>query len=180
MRFSLPVFAMRQHQIILSANSFCRTGLLIKNRSLFDKSSSLLYFKNQLFYSKPFSALPNLIGKNKNAVPRPYYVSASMPSSRVLISSQFSSEATSGQKKGSSKFKVLLLGFGLGGLAGLWYAYKKINQKVLPIANVGSGNNMLYSEAPPVKLVTKKVFCFINTFWSTFQFFSLIFTGCES
>ena len=159
MRFSLPVFAMRQHQIILSANSFCRTGLLIKNRSL-DKSSSLLYFKNQFFYSKPFSTLPNLIGKNKNAVPRPYFVSASVPHSRVLISSQFSSDAASGQKKGSSKFKVLLLGFGLGALAGLWYAYKKMNQKVLPIANVGLGNNMLYSEAPPVKLVTKKVFLF--------------------
>jgi hypothetical protein len=157
MKFSLPVLAMRQHQIILSANSFCRNGgLSIKNRSL--DQNALRYFTNQFFYSKPLSTLPNLIGKkNHCTVPIKPCLSSSMPSSRALIFSPYSSDATSGQKKGNSKLRVLLIGFGLGAFVGLGYAYKKMNQKVMPIANLGSGNNMLYSEAPPVKLVTKKV-----------------------
>lgn len=146
---------MRQH-IFLSA--YCRTGL-VKSRNL--EASSFLQFKSQFVYSKPVSAFPNLMVSKSRLLhattSKPLVVSSS-PGRVLLISNQqYSSDAQSGQKKGGSKLKILLIGFGLGASVGLGYTYRKLNQKVMPIANEGSGNDLLYSEAPPVKLITKKV-----------------------
>lgn len=61
-----------------------------------------------------------------------------------------------GRKRGAM-FKLAASSFGIGVLVTLGYYYRKLNTKYLPIANLDSGNDLLFAEAPPAGLVTKKV-----------------------
>jgi len=53
---------------------------------------------------------------------------------------------------------MAVVGFGVGALAGLGYMYRKMNTKVMPIANIdGKGNSFLFSEPPPVDVIARRV-----------------------
>ena len=71
--------------------------------------------------------------------------------------SKQSESKTDAGKKGSSKMKLLIMGFGLGALVGLGYMYKNIRHKVMPIANIDSENLLLFSEPPPIDFIAKRV-----------------------
>nr|CAG4640143.1 EOG090X08KD [Daphnia pulex] len=61
-------------------------------------------------------------------------------------------------RKGSSKIKLLMTGFGFGAVIGLSYWYNKnVRNKMVPIANVDSENKLLFLEPPPVDFIAKKV-----------------------
>ncbi len=72
--------------------------------------------------------------------------------------SQSESKSDNG-RKGSSKIKLLMIGFGFGAVIGLSYWYNKnVRNKMVPIANLDSENKLLFSEPPPVDFIAKKVF----------------------
>jgi hypothetical protein len=72
--------------------------------------------------------------------------------------SQSESKSDNG-RKGSSKIKLLMIGFGFGAVIGLSYWYNKnVRNKMIPIANVDSENKLLFLEPPPVDFIAKKVF----------------------
>lgn len=60
-------------------------------------------------------------------------------------------------KKGSSKIRLLAIGFGIGAVVGLAYIYKSLKQKVVPLANLESDKIPLLLEPPPIDLIAKKV-----------------------
>nr|CAG4641811.1 EOG090X08KD [Eurycercus lamellatus] len=59
--------------------------------------------------------------------------------------------------KGGNKIKLLVIAFGAGAAIGLVYYYRKTNEKTLLIGNVDSGNDLLFSEAPPIDRISKKI-----------------------
>jgi hypothetical protein len=88
--------------------------------------------------------------------------------------SQSESKSDNG-RKGSSKIKLLMIGFGFGAVIGLSYWYNKnVRNKMIPIANVDSENKLLFLEPPPVDFIAKKVFekkCYIISDCFVFFFF---------
>ncbi len=66
------------------------------------------------------------------------------------------------KKKSGGKMILLVAAFGVGAVASLGYYYRKLTKKHLPIANVDTGGNkFLFSEAPPIDRVAKRV----NLLW---------------
>nr|CAG4638545.1 EOG090X08KD [Cyclestheria hislopi] len=61
------------------------------------------------------------------------------------------------EKKKPRTMALLAIGLSVGGLIGLAYAFRESQQKKLPVANFESGNDNLYSEAPPKDLVARRV-----------------------
>lgn len=65
---------------------------------------------------------------------------------------------TDSAKKGSSKVKLLTVGFGLGAVIGFGYFYNKnFRHKSGPIANLDSDDKLFLSESPPIDFIAKKV-----------------------
>ena len=72
--------------------------------------------------------------------------------------SQSESKSDNG-RKGSSKTKLLIMGFGFGAVIGVAYFYSKnFRNKIVPMANIDSENKLLFPEPPPVEFIAKKVY----------------------
>jgi len=52
----------------------------------------------------------------------------------------------------------LLVGLGLGGLVGFGYVWREKNKKIMPIANIDTGNDLLYSQPPPIDVIAKEFY----------------------
>lgn len=75
-----------------------------------------------------------------------------------LLFKNYASKPKTEKKRSKGKIFLALVGFGVGALAGLGYMYRKMNTKVMPIANLdGNGNSFLFSEPPPIDLIAKRV-----------------------
>lgn len=57
----------------------------------------------------------------------------------------------------AKKFKLLALAFSVGSVAGLGYVFSKRNHQHMPIANVETGNEFLFSVPPPEHQFAKRV-----------------------
>nr|CAG4634877.1 EOG090X08KD [Alona affinis] len=82
----------------------------------------------------------------------------------ISSTSQKAGYSQAGEKKGRngkilSKLKLLAVAFSVGSLFGLGYLYKKMNYKPMPIANIDSGNDLLFSKLPPKERIAKS---FVN------------------
>ena len=78
--------------------------------------------------------------------------------SSKALSKNYSSKPKDEKKKSKGKIFMAVVGFGVGALAGLGYMYRKMNTKVMPIANIdGKGNSFLFSEPPPVDVIARRV-----------------------
>ena len=62
-----------------------------------------------------------------------------------------------GKKRSKMWMTSLLVGLGLGGLVGFGYVWREKNKKIMPIANIDTGNDLLYSQPPPVDVIAKEV-----------------------
>lgn len=105
------------------------------------------------------------LGLNRSTVPLTS-LSCLRPTdfNKVLIKS-YASKPKDEKKKSKGKIFLAVVGFGVGALAGLGYMYRKMNHKVMPIANLdGNGNAFLFSEPPPIDLIARRVIYMFHCF----------------
>jgi len=103
--------------------------------------------------------LYHTLGSTRSAVPLNSLTCLRPLDSSKVLAQSYSSKTKQDEKK-TSKGKIFLavVGFGVGALAGLGYVFRKMNHKVMPIANIdGNGNAFLFSEPPPIDMIARRV-----------------------
>ena len=126
----------------LTTSSSIRPSQFVQERSL-----PVNRLSSQLFHSRSINRYQPSISINQPARHR----------SRALFSSRATESEEQKSKPGSSKMLMLVAAFGVGALVSFAYYYREKTRRVMPIANVDTGNRLLYSEPPPVETIAKQV-----------------------
>lgn len=133
------------------------------------KCSLTSWKRSSKIVTNSFSAVPynqqyHTLGLLRNSTVLLNSISSSLRQPHLVkhpnkaIFKNYASEAKNEKKKSKGKIFLALVGFGVGALAGLGYVYRKMNHKVMPIANMdGNESIFLFSEPPPVDLIAKRV-----------------------